>query len=599
MNIDLIAEDWSIMMGLVGLKRLFSKEVKSTDFGVSFDSSILEQIPERYFYYLLNEYSISNRDKDYLNKELEQAKKRPDQFGDIRKNIINRMSEQFKKVTKYFPETKGLDNIVENVKEIKSIDEIDKLQKYIDEFIKITSQTHINEKLTLNYAKSVVLYPLFGQVSFLNVANYGKTIKEQLDIMRKDYIEPALLEIDWVKLLNSGADLQAVIDFLEEKEDYPPFKSWLKKIKKCKTENEMYEYIQQEISHCLLIENMPGTYTYEEMVFSPLGTSVKNSMNFYWNLNKDEPVPISALGRLLMFLIPIGSVVYTRKQGFGNQAEYLSFYGFIFFQDKFEVIYQKNNNYKIQRTLGNPFEDIIIDLLKDNQEKAMMKDQSFLILEFYSDYKSKKTLLDYYHMPAYSVTYFKEYANMLKWIDRYEYREAYIRDILKGIDPKQVIFRYLLDIVHQGRSGYGAFIATKERFRILNLKKGVEDAKMKEKEKPVFHAFFEGKKLRKAILVDSNARMETAEKQYVASGNKKIQGIAYRLLNSVKAGQRQQFLDTVFRLHLGVGQDIPPILLNVLHEKDLDFETVATAFITGLLTNENQEKDKKEGAVAQ
>lgn len=269
----------------------------------------------------------------------------------------------------------------------------------------------------------------------------------------------------------------------------------------------------------------------------------------------------------------------------------MNYFGFLHFQDKFEVVYQKNNEYKNHRLIGNPFEQIIIDLLKESQYKATKKDETYMLIEFHSDYRSKKTLLDYYHMPSYVVQYFKKYANSLKWIDRFGYREAFIRDILKGIDPKLQLFRYVIDVIHGGRDGYGAFMATRERFRILNLKKGVDD--VKEKDKLVFIAFKEGQNLRKAMLSDSQQRAEQAGGQYTASGNKRIQGIAYRLLNAVKAGHRHQFLDTVFRLHMGVALDIPKILLNVNHEKDLDFETVATSFITGLLSKE----DNKEGVV--
>lgn len=595
MKIELIADDWLMAMGMVGLKRLFEDEVEFTDYGIAFEHEIIEQIPERYFSYLLDLYDVAKRDKESLENELERMGNKAEQFKDIHKNIVHKMTEQKKKIDKYFSEP-GLDEVIAKAKSMKKIEEIDALRQCVKNFNDIISKKEINEKLTLNYVKSVILTPLYGQVSFLNISHNKKTIEEQLNIFRKDFIVPAILEIKWIKMIQEENEVKKIVAFLDENKSYPPFKQWLRVIKKAKNIEDIKHYMDKEVSGCTFIDGMPGTYTFEEMVFNPLGIPLNGAINFYWELNNHKPVPISALARLILFLIPVGTVAYRRKIGFGNQADFLTYFGFLHFQDKFEVIYQKNNEYKQYRLSGNPFDQIIIDLLKESQHKAAKKDETYLFIEFYAEYPVKKTLLDYYHMPTYAVKYFKKYANSLKWIDRYDYREAFIRDVLKGIDPKQSLFKYFLDVIHGERDGYGAFIATRERFRILNLKKGVEN--VKEKDKLVYKAFFEGKNLRNAILKQSNERAQLAGGQYTASGNKRIQGIAYRLLNAVKAGQRHQFLDTVFRLHMGVGLDVPTILLNVHHEKDLDFETVATSFITGLLAkDEKEEKFEMEGVV--
>ena len=45
------------------------------------------------------------------------------------------------------------------------------------------------------------------------------------------------------------------------------------------------------------------------------------------------------------------------------------------------------------------------------------------------------------------------------------------------------------------------------------------------------------------------------------------------------------------------GIEIPTLFLNVLHETELDFETIAHAFISGLISSEkvHDENEKKKG----
>ncbi|HZK18628.1 MAG TPA: type I-B CRISPR-associated protein Cas8b1/Cst1, partial [Clostridia bacterium] len=80
------------------------------------------------------------------------------------------------------------------------------------------------------------------------------------------------------------------------------------------------------------------------------------------------------------------------------------------------------------------------------------------------------------------------------------------------------------------------------------------------------------------------------ETNYAAPAGKKINGVAYRLLNTVKAGNKEDFMDSLFRLHMSVGRPVNSVFLDALHEKKLDFASVGTAFIAGLLSS-----DRKKG----
>lgn len=594
MKLQLRAEDWTVNMGLVGLKRLFDKEAETTRVGLELDIKLLDELVDRYFDYLLNAYSVSAREKDIMENALKRAERRPEQYIDAYKKIIDQMQKQTKSAARYFAdleEFQQMEHIVQQAKKLKNKDNFSELSKLIDTFLSFLAMNPIHDKLTLNFVKSVILQPLYGQVSFLNVTHNAKSIEEQKNIMKKDYIEPVLFECQWLDLLDSNeVDVPDVLNFLKERESYSPFKTWHRQLKKKKQMSEVRSFIQKEVPECFLIDGQLGTGNFEEMTFLPLGTSLKGSLNFQWNLNRNRPMPLSALGKLILFLVPIGASVYNRKIGYGSQAEYLSHYGFIHFQGHFENIYRQNNAYNTHRKNDHPFEFIIMDLLRESQEKSEQKQRSFMLIEFHSNRDAKKVLLDYYHMPTYVVDYFQHYGNALRFIHRAEYREEFVRSVLHGIDPKQVLLKYFREIIESNMDGFRGRMAVLERYRLLLLRKGVKE--MKDKEKIVYHAFYKGQTLRKKIIKAGEERADQAGAENTAGGKKKIQGIAYRLLNAVKAGHPQHFLDTVFRLHMGVGLDIPRVLLNVLHEKEADFETVGSSFISGLLSDEDQkEKD--------
>ena len=94
MQIELYAEDWLTSAGLVCLKRLFPDETENTSFGLKFDSEILEEVTERYFDYLLNNFSVAERQNKILTQALSRAERNPDTFKDIKKQVQRRMTEE-------------------------------------------------------------------------------------------------------------------------------------------------------------------------------------------------------------------------------------------------------------------------------------------------------------------------------------------------------------------------------------------------------------------------------------------------------------------------------------------------------------------------
>ncbi|CAL7914279.1 type I-B CRISPR-associated protein Cas8b1/Cst1 [Fusobacterium necrophorum] len=81
--------------------------------------------------------------------------------------------------------------------------------------------------------------------------------------------------------------------------------------------------------------------------------------------------------------------------------------------------------------------------------------------------------------------------------------------------------------------------------------------------------------------------------------NKKLDGIAYRMLNALKTNNKTAFMDSLINAHMYVQKPIPSLFSDYLNQ-DLVFKELGYAFVTGMLGEEwknkdNQSKNEKEG----
>lgn len=589
--IDLYADEWFITTGLIGLKRLYPDEVVAIAEGIRLSVDSLASLAERYFDYFISTYSVAERDSKRIGRLLTKAAGKPEDFTPSVSDIRKIMNDQIKKVEKYFSDTTEYDQLswlAEEMKQYKKSTDIEELKKTVSKYLSIMKITFIDEKLTLNFAKAVIISPFYGQPSFLQKSCSSLSRQEHIEKMNTDLVKPAVLELQFKSLLTTAEDPKEIIAFLENNKDVSSFKAWIKAIKKEETIEGIRDYFRANVLPCSFVNELPATMSYEEMMFSPLGVSKNNAVNFYWDFNKKNPTPMSAVARLILFMFPVGITFYQRKLGNGQSGEYVQFAGVVIPNDRFEEIYKTNGYYRNIRQTGGSFEEAIIGILSDAKEKAERKETSYLFVEVFTE--SKKTLLDYYHMPAYASTYLKTFGGRLKNIFLYDQRDNFVRSILSGRDPIQEVFHILREAVQNSRYSNSAYTAVKERHRLLLLKKGVKGMEeMKKRDKKISVAFFQGKELRQTII----SGREGASEIYRAGGDKKVQAIAYRLLNAAKSGNKQSFMDSLFRLHISAGKNVSPIFVEGLKEQGLDFETIAGAFIAGLLSSEM--KDKQEG----
>jgi len=592
MAIHIEAEEWSMTAGLIGLSRLIGEDkMELIKNGLSLKAESLEGLASKYIYELINSFSVVDRDVRRMQWFVDQIMKYPKKTEQYATEVRKKMNEQLKKVEKYFSNTEEYEKLRENVerlKNIKSIEEISLIEESIRVYRDVVSTRFINEKLTLNYVKPVILKPFFGQTSILQPKFYAKNTDDHIKQIEEDFVKPAILELQFADCIKNATEYDSILKFLEKyKDEYKPFKDWYKKVKKFKVLEQVLTYFQNDVLPCSFIDELYATQSFEEMVFTPLAVSRNKAVNFNWEFEKRQPIPISAVARLIIFMAPLGMTFYSRKIGSVEANESLRFAGLILSQQSLSTIIKDNNHYRQLRSGGSTFEEAIIGVLQESLDKAKRIKNSYLFLEVYSDYDTKKTLLDYYHMPAYLTEYLARYGKALTLLHDRELRDLFLRTVLKGIDPKQVVFKYLREAITNSFHGEGVYHATRERKRIINAKKGVKE--MGNSDELIESIYKHGVELREQMVNDRSSNEDSGH--YRASGRKKLQGIAYRLINATKAGNKQAFMDTIFRLYLGTQNlQVPKIFIDSFTEEGLDFETIASAFIAGMLGQETTKK---------
>lgn len=594
-------DDYVLAMGGVGLQRIINhgmeKGILSREHQwVTFQSDelyvvpeILPNIPELFFTYMLNHYSIANRERNRLI---------PPQASDVKRSrkgtytlLKLSLDTQMKKLEKYFADDPLLQELQQLQLNVKSTltDETD-VDDFVSKYLNLLSTPAFDEKLTINYIKSSLMAPLHGQVSLLNVAKNSLDLQGLKDTFHKDFIEPVLRDWKAQQLYASQASLVEWREFVDTSEN-SVHKTWKKELKKWESD-ELDDYWNEQL-RCTFVDDWFATDSYEEMVFSPL--AVSKAINFFWDLNDKRPVPLSSWARLVIFLSSAGLTTYRKKVG----DKSLLYHAFAFREGSAEDIIRINDRL-LHREQGTSFGEVIAATLERERQKATFAPNIWFV-EFSSDYRAKKTLMDYFTVPKHMAAYFEDgHAKQLNKIKNDEFRETFLSQVMQSIDPKVHIFSHLREGIKaliKGQSEHQfiihtCYIAVRERQRIASYKKKVimrqkgdvlSMQNLKLETELVEALYIQGRKIQSAMVKSHHSKKQNTE-AYVSGVDKKLSATAYRLLNAANAGDKKQFLDTVMRLHLQSGVTLNRVFLNALHEDEVDFTTVSMSFMAGLLS---------------
>lgn len=591
MKVRVYLSDWFFNMGLVGFKRIMDfagnygtlevndHELKEVENYIEFDTELLREFHNYYFDYFLNRYDMAKQQGELLDRYYNSCKSK-DNFMDYVKYMKNTIKVNNDKIKKIDEDSyKKADEIFKRLNNIKRQEHLEELGELVESYKSLLKEKAINEKISSNKFKSLLSNSFYGQVSYLNVVNTSKTIEEQKEIFFKDYIRP-ILEMAKLKQYIEDNDYEGLKDYIVNvlNEKLPSnveklYKNIEKKyIKKQAGIEEIHRYIHgDEFTIC----QMCGEYhsigaEYGEGDFVPLAVSTNNSRNMFWEYNTS--VPICDICKLILFCAAAGTTdIYKGYMSENLDSKEKQYYAFVNMDTSFKELFRTNENFNMKKDREAPFKELIFDLVSTEKKKSVWQLQNILYVEFNSDYSSKNCKLNYFNIPKYIAMFLKDKGEVLNSIKEERFKAEIVDNILNNIDIKFAIDKKLRNIL---TSGYGTAVdcykAVKVRY-YLNVFKGGND---------VVTSTVDDKKIKLIYMrgLELNKYYEDNKAE------NKIDSIAYRLLNAAKANNKKDFMDTLIRVHLNAGKEIPSIFLDIMTEKDLAFEEIAHAFVSGLIS---------------
>ena len=596
-----------ITRGIVG----FLKIIKKNDFTIrrnnyiEFDTEDLRDFHKYYFNYFFEKYnvaeSVENRTKnlfEYLENNIEvvfddkeKEKERKDKIKSNKKYIKEVIKKQLDKIKKVD------ENTYEEMKE--QYDQIDKVvtkQEIIEIKEKLISnikKDNINKRLTLNLFKSILSNTYYGQPSFLNVVKTALSYEEQQEVMYKDYISN-IVETGFINdIMQNKYDIEQIKEYIENAKKSNITKDIEKiysKIEKSKTIEDIQKYLKEKvIKRCSMCENDIGlTTNYSEGNFVPLAISSDNARNFFWNQN--VKMPICDICKLILFCIPAGMTTITKTIKENGEYREKQILSFVNYDTGIERLYKTNVNFgnksRYENRNGNSYSELILDIVEQDKQVSMWQLENIFVVELEAEYGAYSRI-EYFNIKRYMSLFFKDYAQKtLSKIWDYRYRLQIVDYIMKNKDIKYIINDRLRaemskeESKNEKKNGYNSFLATQIRMILNTLKKEgkvVEDIK----------------KNNDKLYVIYNLGVQIHSELKNKGEDNKLDGYTYKMLNSIKAGNKKEFMDIVIRLHMAMGKDVSPIFIETMQTKGLDFESIGHSFLAGLISNKYEKKEEE------
>lgn len=616
MKTTIYLNDWFYNCGIVGFLRILEHNqdnfVEIHENYITFETQKLKDFHKYYFKYFFDKCNVGVKMKErveasfdkiekYLNIEIEDKKEKKiieDNIKKEKKYVKETIKNQLDKIKKYDGQTyRTILNEYNKIDKLKTRENIEELHYIKNTIIKEILKDSINKRLTSNVFKNILSKNYYGQQSFLNVAKNSLTYEEQEENMYKDYISN-IIETDFLQEILQGKyeieDIKAKIEEklesdLISKEIFKIYLNIQKKyINKGKSLEDIEKYINIELSHCYMCEsNHCLTSNYSEGNFIPLAVSSNNMKNSFWNQN--VKFPICDLCKLILFCTVAGvsNISKTVKENVNGQVMYKEepINSFVNYDTSVEDLLRTNNflsqTSSFEKLIQNPYEELILDIVEREKNISKWQLENFFIVEFETEYRAFSRI-EYFNIKRYVAKFFTGYAQRtLKLINDYRYKIQIMDYILKNKEIKEIINNRLYqELAKERRNGFNMFVATRIRL-ILNLLKK-EDMEMSERIN----------KNNDKLYVLYNLGIAIHEELKSKHEENKIDGYTYRMLNSIKAGNKKQFMDIIIRIHVSMGKDISPIFLEVMQDTDLDFESIGYSFISGLISDKYEKKNE-------
>ena len=606
MKAKIYLSDWFYNAGIVGFYRIFKdkEKLEIKDNYIEFDTKELRNFADEYFEYFFIQYNVAERTMQRVANNFkiisQNLTKEPNNKEDE-----NRIKEAIKTQKTYFKNTikgqlikiKKFDedtyetisnamNKIDEIKDKEQVQELDEIYALIKENLE---KTNINQKLTMNFFKSILSNSYFGQPSFLNVVKSSLPYEEQKEVMYKDYISN-IIEMDFIKdILSNKYDINEIKEIINKKDQSQLTNQIIKiyqNILKKKDLNQIQEYLKEKaLSDCSMCNNeeiLPSQYS--EGNFIPLAVSSDNMSNFFWNQNVN--LQICDICKLILFCIPAGvtSIIKTVKDN-GEYKEQ-NVYSFVNYDTNITELIKTNNNFrdrsKKEKTNYNPYAEIILDIVDQNKQISNWQLENIFVVEFDAEYRAFSRM-EYFNITRPVAEFFTKYAtDSLNKIKDYKYRVQVVDYILKNKDTKIIINNRIRDnFTNDIKNNIDSYYATKARMNINLLKKGDKNMEGIEKNNKKLGAIY-------------NIGIATREKFKQKNMENKLDGYIYKMLNCIKQGNKNDFMDIIIRLHISIEESISPIFIESMKEGDLAFEDIGHSYLAGLASNRYEKNEEVE-----
>ncbi len=594
------SENWFYKMGIVGFDRIIQYNSKNYDLdlnkynykknenSIEFDYELLEEFPSYYFNYLCNEYNVARNLEEKFNSCLKWASKKENFEKSIDKinNILTKENDKIINIP--VDEVSELLSIAEEISKLK-FEHLVEINKLLEKYIELFKKEKINTPLSITEFRRYLYKTFYGQVSFLNKSKSKISIEEQKKMLFKDYVKPVIQEekLKAIKSLGDDEQLKKFIDenldTTKEKTEIDNYmkninKSIFGKLKKVKSVDELDETYDK---CCLCDENLSYGSDYSDGSFIPLAISNENCKNLFWNMN--PRFPICPVCKLVLFCTVAGTTKIIKNYlGSNYDLNEKLYYGFVSIEGNLDELIKENNTFKNFNSREVSFEGWLLDSLSNEKKRSNWQLQNILYVEFNADYESKNSKLNYYNIPNYLAKFLRDDFALIESIKNFNERAKIFDWIISGKDLSNLIDAELRT---QIKGEYGnSNILSVIKIRSL-LKKYKEKGRCEEVDRNACKNI--------SWLYKEGAEIALAYKK--TGSENKIAGISYRLLNSVKAGNKKDFMDGILRVYMSVNKELPKIILEAIKEEKLDFAEVGHSFIAGL--NGYYKEDVKEEKV--
>lgn len=617
MKTKIYLEDWSFNAGIIGFIKIL--ENANDDFTqkksnyIEFDTEKLENFSTYYFKYFIEKYNIANSLQERIEKSIEKIKShlKSLQTNDKSSNKeiqtkIKNEKNTLKKIIK--PQLDKINKIDEQVyiKMIESYNQIDtikqkedicKLEEIKKVILECSFEKSINDKNTWNKVRSIIGNTYFGQASFLQKTRANLSIDKQEELMYRDYISN-IIELDFLEsILQDEYEIKEIKEHINlkqkekliTKEIEKAYNNIFKMIEKGKGIQEVKKYIQTNVfSTCHMCGNSNCiTEEYSEKHFAPLAVSSENMKNFFWNQN--VKLPICDMCKLILFCTPAGITPINKIIKQYDKGKYIykekEISSFVNYDTSVQELLQRNKDFsnmsKANKSIENPYTDLILNIIDQEKKISYWQLQNIFVAEFETEYGAFSRI-EYFNISKYVAKFLKEYSEKtLNKILDYRFRLQIIDYILKDRDLSYMINdRLQEELKKEVKNGYNIYLLAKIRL-ILNLLKK-EEKNMED----------EIKKQNNKLKVLYNLGVQIHEELKAKGEDNRLTGYEYKMLNSLKSGNKQEFMDTVIRIHMSMGKDVSQIFLEVMQEGNLDFQSIGHSFISGLISNKYNKKEE-------